>query len=306
VKNLVSILLPVYQGELFLAESINSILNQSYDNFELIIINDGSTDKTGDIIAGYKDKRISVVTQKNKGLVESLNIGIKMTKSEYIARQDADDISEPTRLEKQVNFLESHKNVVMAGCSMKVVDMSSAIMHEHRVLLNNPELKQELLMRSPFAHGSVMMRKDAVIKAGGYRKDEWPAEDYGLWLRMAEFGDFANLDEPLYIYRENTVGISASNSDLQNSKTIKIQDEAWLEAKKLLAAGTINLTTYNNLSHGQQRIKRILNTSAWIAKKSIRMRQPVVFTRTVKSISASPVTYRKIAGRIRRRIKPKK
>lgn len=304
MKKLVSILLPVYQGESYLTQSVDSVLNQTYTNFELIIINDGSTDKTGDIIASYKDKRIRAVTQKNKGLVESLNVGIKIAKGEYIARQDADDISEPTRLEKQISLLDSSKDAVIVGSSIKVMDMGGKILHEHRVLLNNPELKQELLIRSPFAHGSVMMRKDALINAGGYLKDDWPAEDYGLWLRMSKQGDFANIDEPLYIYRENTTGISASNTGLQNSKTTNIQERAWLETHILLTAGAINLTIYKNLNHGQERIERILNTSAWITKKSIKTRQPVVFARTVRSISTSPVTYRKIAGKIKRRIKP--
>ena len=299
---MVSVVMGAYNADSYIKAAVDSILGQSFTDFEFIIINDGSTDKTGKILANYKDKRIRVISQDNQGLVASLNTGIKMASGKYIARQDADDISEPTRLEKQIDLLQSSNKLVVAGSSIKVMDMGGKIMHEHRVLLNNPELKQELLIRSPFAHGSVIMQKDAVTKAGGYLKSEWPAEDYGLWLRMAEFGNFANLDEPLYIYRENVAGISAVNTSFQHEKVSKLHNYAWQRSKLLLKPGRINLSRYKNLAHGQERINRILNTSSWIAKKSIRMKQPIIFTRTVKSISANAVTYRRLAGKIKRRI----
>jgi hypothetical protein len=119
---------------------------------------------------------------------------------------------------------------------------------------------------------------------------------------MAEFGNFANLDEPLYIYRENVAGISAVNTSFQHEKVSKLHNYAWQRSKLLLKPGRINLSRYKNLAHGQERINRILNTSSWIAKKSIRMKQPIIFTRTVKSISANAVTYRRLAGKIKRRI----
>jgi glycosyltransferase involved in cell wall biosynthesis len=246
----------VYNGEGYLKEALDSVLAQTRQDFEFIIINDGSTDDTAKILASYKDERLRVHDQENKGLVAALNRGVKLAGASLIARQDADDCSELERLEKQLAFLEANPETVVIGSSMKVMDKSGRSLHEHRVLLNDPELKQELLVRSPFAHGSAMFRKQAFEKAGGYHQDEWPAEDYGLWLRMAQYGKFANIDEPLYVYREGVDSISSGNLQLQNQKKQAIQAKAWHQRKHLLA-GTIKTVGYPALAMGQFRVERI-------------------------------------------------
>ncbi|MDB5183181.1 MAG: glycosyl transferase, family 2 [Candidatus Saccharibacteria bacterium] len=298
-----SIVMSVFNAEAYIKNAIDSILNQTFTNYELIVINDGSTDNTASILNQYKDSRIVITTQHNKGLVASLKTGIKIAQGKYIARQDADDMSEPTRLEKQVKVLEDTAGVIIVGCSIKVMNMSGKITHQHHVLINSPELKQELLLRSPFAHGSVMMRRDAYLESGGYHDADWPAEDYGLWLRMSPLGDFKNIDEPLYIYRENKKGISSTNSGLQTQKVIKIQDEAWEQKTRLLRSGRINLTYYLDLENSHERIERIIRTNAWISRKSIACLDAVTAIRAAGTIYSNKVTYTKLAGKLKRRIK---
>ena len=116
MKPLISVVMSVYNGEKYLKRSIDSILNQTFKDFEFIIINDGSTDKSLEIIKSYDDDRIVLIDQENKGLTKSLNIGIKTASGKYIARQDADDVSLPDRLKKQVDFLEVREDVVLLGC----------------------------------------------------------------------------------------------------------------------------------------------------------------------------------------------
>lgn len=266
---LISIVMPAYNASRYINAAILSILNQTYRNFELIIINDGSTDDTLEKINLFKDKRIIIINQTNKGLVDTLNRGINLAKAEFIARQDADDISEPTRLEEQIYFFKKSPDTILIGSSMGVIDMDSKKLHNHYVLLSDAEIKLELLIRSPFAHGSVMFRKVAFEQAGGYKKDEWPAEDYGLWLRMAPYGNFANINKPLYLYRENNEGISAKNIDRQQVKVIDIQKTAW-QSINLLFLKSINTKKYNNLVMGQERQERIVKNIIFIQKNAVK------------------------------------
>jgi glycosyltransferase involved in cell wall biosynthesis len=264
-----SVVMSVYNGGDFIQESVDSLLTQTIKDFEIIIIDDGSTDDTAKILKSYKDPRIKIFHQNNQGLVKSLNRGISLAAGKYIARQDADDKSEPDRLERQLACLEDNPAVVVVGSSIRIMDEKSRIKHVHHVLLNNPELKQELLVRSPFAHGSVMFNKDAFVKAGGYLENEWPAEDYGLWLRISIEGDFANLDAPLYVYRESSGSISSRNSALQEQKKRDIQAKAWLQRRRLQSK-KIDTTAYQELEMGQQRIERIAHNLIFVLRKSLR------------------------------------
>lgn len=219
---LVSVVMGVYNGGKYLRESIDSILNQTYTDFEFIIIDDGSTDNSKDIIGSYGDPRIITVSRENRGLVSTLNEAIDLAKGEYIARQDDDDISSLDRLQKEVDYLNREKNIVLVGSSIGVIDENGDKTAEHRVLLNDLEIRAELSIRSPFAHGSVMFRRDAAVKAGVYRDAFWPAEDFDLWVRLSNQGKMANIDELLYLYRLNDQGISAQNTASQENQKQKI------------------------------------------------------------------------------------
>lgn len=263
----VSVVMSTYNSAATLSEAIDSILAQTFADFEFIIVNDGSSDNTRDVLKTITDQRVQVLEQENKGLVASLNRGIELAKGKYIARQDADDRSEPNRFQEQVNYLQSHPNVILVGSSMTVMDKSGKTTHKHAVLLGNNELKQELLVRSPFVHGSVMFNKDKAIQAGLYHNDTWPAEDYDLWLRLAPLGEFGNLDEYLYIYRETDAGISGQNATRQQEALKRVQQQAWSNRWGLTK--TINLHVYNAKEVGPERVNRVITNVGWSTHKSL-------------------------------------
>lgn len=301
----VSIVMSVYNGEQYVHEAVESIMGQTFNDFEFIIINDGSTDKTSQILNSFvkKDTRINLIEQPNKGLVPSLNRGIKVAKGIYIARQDADDRSEPNRLSKQVGFLNKYPETVVIGSNISVMDSQGKIMHRHAVLLNDPELRQELLIRSPFAHGSVVFKRQAAVEAGMYDEAMWPAEDYDLWLRLSQYGMLANLDEPLYVYREHDSSISNQMSSLQQTKTDEVQIKAWRRRQRLLPKHKMNINVYKNLEMGQSRIERILDNYLLIARRALVTGQGNLAVKDLLDLATHRIIYRKIAGKIKRRVK---
>lgn len=205
----VSVVMSVYNGERFLREAIDSILNQTFTDFEFIIVNDGSTDGTGEILESYRDERIILVTQDNVGLTKALNNGIALARGKYIARQDADDISKPERLEKQVAFMEAHPVVGLLGTRFEAIDEKGQVTRLAYLQENNKVLQARLLEINQFSHGSVMIRKEALDKVGLFRDFFKYAQDYDLWLRIAEQYEVANLPEFLFCYRELDLAISS-------------------------------------------------------------------------------------------------
>ncbi|MFO0971601.1 MAG: glycosyltransferase [Candidatus Saccharimonadales bacterium] len=255
---LVTVVMSVYNDMHYVGRAIESILNQTFRDFEFIIINDGSTDTSREIIESYKDPRITIINQKNHGLVYSLNKGIREAKGAFIARQDSDDASEPIRLQTQVDFLSRHPDTVLIGSSMKVMGEESTVLHTHHVLLGNRELKQELLIRSPFAHGSVMFSKQAATTVGLYDPLAWPAEDYNLWLKLSVQGAFANVNEPLYIYRENSAGISLQNQSKQIQQSSSIRRLAWKKYRSELIPSGFDISIAHYIKLGDDlRVRRI-------------------------------------------------
>lgn len=209
----VSVLMSVYNGEKYLRQSIESILNQIYHDFEFIIINDGSTDKSLEIINSYSDSRIRLVNQKNCGLTISLNKAIQLSRGQYLARMDADDISLQERLKHQVDFLDSYPNYGLVGVSFLIIDHQSSIINAAPLLLDDCELRRQLLFEDPLAHGGVMIRKTDLSRVGPpfYRNEAGSAEDYDLWSRLAQVTLMSNLSQILYMYRINPHGVSAQN-----------------------------------------------------------------------------------------------
>jgi len=201
----ISVVMSAYNSEDYVGEAIDSILNQSFGDFEFVIINDGSTDRTPDILSEYQktDHRIKVVNQENLGLTRSLNRGVKLAAGEYIARQDADDISEPNRLQKQLSFMEAHLNVAVVGCLSYVFNDDGIVRagEAPKFRLSNAGIKRYLAKKNLFTHGSAMIRKSALAQTGLYREFFRHAQDYDLWLRLSEHSDLAILPEHLYRYR---------------------------------------------------------------------------------------------------------
>ena len=221
---IISVIMPVYNAEKYLDEAIQSILDQTYKDFEFIIINDGSTDKSLEIIEKYKnqDHRIVLINRENKGLVESLNEGIEKAKGKYIARMDADDISLPTRFEKQIELMEN-ENLDICGSHFFIVDEHSRYLSA-RVVSCRIDFNYMILSRSvPFAHGSVMMRKDFLIEHElVYGKTIYnKAEDYALWVEFANnFAKISNVDEFLFKYRHLDNSLSKQNINYEHALAI--------------------------------------------------------------------------------------
>jgi len=202
----VSVLMPVYNGEAFLREAIESILNQTFSNFEFLIINDGSTDQTEHIINSYHDPRIVVIENpQNLGLTKSSNIGVQRARGEYVMRMDADDISLPVRIEKMVNYLDKNKEVGLIGSSYVEIDDNGKELMVTELPTDNESIQKELLSRNAFC--SEMFRRSCMEDVGGYREEIKYGEDYDLSLRIAEKCKVGNINEVLYKYRINLESI---------------------------------------------------------------------------------------------------
>lgn len=306
-KPLVSVVMSVYNGEKYLREAIDSILNQTFTDFEFIIINDGSTDGTLKIIKSYKDPRIVLISRKNKGLVTSLNEGIEKARGKYIARMDADDVSLPERFEKQVEYLILHEEYAVVGSRIQEIDDSGA--PHYRIVLSNElpnnSLELSLFFCNSLAHGTVLIRTDMMRTVGGYSLQHWPAEDYELWGRISKVGRLAVLDEVLYLYRFNNEGISLSNLEKQAKVAESIRQE-------LLAAGLFML---NNKSYlvPSQAFHVILHYYLWhfsfhnllrMVKLRIfkfRDKKTILLISTAKSIGGGEIYVQQIIRHLHRK-----
>jgi len=221
-----SVILPVFNGEKYLNEAIDSILSQSYKAYEFIIINDGSTDNSLSIIESYSsvDSRIRVISRENKGLVYTLNEGIFLATGSYIARMDADDVSMPLRFEKQVALLDS--GIDICGCHYEEIDEHGNNLRSRIMPLTDKEIFLCLGRTVPFAHGSVMFRKDKFIELGmKYGDTKYSkAEDYALWCDMfTRSFRFSNVDLFLFKYRNLDGTLTSSNQHLSDSACISLK-----------------------------------------------------------------------------------
>jgi len=210
---LISVILPVYNAEKYLKESMDSILSQTFSDFEFIIINDGSKDKSADIIKSYSDSRIVYIEQQNMGLANTLNKGLAIAKGKYIARQDNDDVSHKDRFKKQIEFLEKNPTIALVGTWAKIIDeLGNDTGRSHKHACNSDYLKLELVFDNPFVHSSIMAKKDCLLKVGGYDPSNEIFEDHNLWSRVSYQYDVANLPEELLLYREVNTGMSKTTS----------------------------------------------------------------------------------------------
>jgi glycosyltransferase involved in cell wall biosynthesis len=252
----VSVLMSVYNSEHFLREAIESILNQTFSDFEFIIINDGSKDESLKIIKSYSDKRIKLVSRENKGLTASLNEGLKLAKGEYIARQDSDDISVPTRLEKEVQYLDEHPKTALVGSNYTVMDMDGTKLTTTNVFTWPADLKLTQITCNQYGHGSIMLRRSILKDVGDYDKSVGFVEDYDLWTRISQVADIANIEEPLYLYRRNTESITRKNLDLQIQQTFAVRDKAFTHF--LSNRGKYRIFYYRPSGHHYRNRKAVL------------------------------------------------
>lgn len=228
----VTVLMPAYNAEKYIAEAIDSILNQTFTDFEYLIIDDGSTDNTWKIIQEYarKDQRIvAVLNEKNLRISATLNRGIDLAKGEYIARMDADDWSYPERLEKQVDFMDKNPDMVVSGGTIEICDSELKFLNLRGYNLDDKNIRSRLFRYSPFCHPSIICKTEVAKKVEGYNLDLVVAEDYDFYFKMGRFGLFGNLEDSLLRLRTHKNSLSATKARRQECLTIYIRIKAKIE-----------------------------------------------------------------------------
>jgi len=224
----VTVLMSVYNGQQYLAEAIESILGQTFQDFEFLIINDGSTEPVDQLIGSYKDDRIVLIAQENLGLTRSLNKGLNLARGSYVARMDSDDVSLPTRLQTQVAEMDRDGNLALVGCFFDVVDEHGNLI-ERKELITDPVYRLwRLQFHNNYGHGSVMLRKEAILAIGMYNEILRYAQDYDLWSRLSTKSNTKMIPEALYRYRMVTQGGQASvaNLDAQLLNAVRISNRS--------------------------------------------------------------------------------
>lgn len=220
----VSVLMPAYNSEKYIAEAIDSILNQTFTDFEFIIINDGSTDNTAQIVRQYKDKRIKFIdNKKNQGLIAVLNQGLDLCRGEYIARMDSDDISLPERFAKQVKYMDAHPNVAVVGGWIQKfgVNVKSNDIYKYPSILQQFDL---IIHGCQFAHPTAMIRTSVLRTNKIYYDSQYPhAEDYGFWMEMSKYAPIHNLQEILLNYRWHETNVSILHTQIQQNSAERVR-----------------------------------------------------------------------------------
>jgi glycosyltransferase involved in cell wall biosynthesis len=226
---MVSVVMPVYNAEVFLRPAIESILDQTFKDFECLIVDDASTDSSPRIIQEYaqRDPRIRVWrNMENLRISRSLNRGIEQARGRYIARMDGDDVAVPGRLEKQVAYMEAHPEVGISGGTMKIMDGMGRIFSQRHYHLTDAEIRRHLFRYSPFSHPLVILRKAVLDQVGYYDPAFDFAEDYELYFRIGRVAQFGNLPDVLLHYRMLPNAITARRMQVMETKTLAIRQKA--------------------------------------------------------------------------------
>lgn len=226
----VSVLLPVYNGESYLHEAMDSLLAQTFKDFELLALDDGSTDGSLEILREYeaKDNRVRIISRENKGLVHTLNELIGEASGVYLARMDADDICLPGRFEEQIEFLDSHPDHVVVGGWIETMNAQGQSIGIIEVAEGHKEIDgNNLDGHTSILHPVAMIRKVAMISVEGYKQEYEHAEDLDLWLRLAEIGDLSNIQKVLLRYRLHDNSISAMKAESQQQASKRTCEQAW-------------------------------------------------------------------------------
>ncbi|MDA7612473.1 glycosyltransferase [bacterium] len=263
----ISVILAVYNAEKFIKQAIDSLLNQTFSDFEVIIVNDGSTDGSIEIIKSFKDVRILVIDQENKGLPASLNRAAEQAKGMYLARMDADDICLPDRFSRQVAFLEDNEEVMVVGSAVEYLDAQGRSVARSFPAIHTRFLMKQLIRgRCLLAHPTVMIRSNAFSQVGGYDESLGTLEDSVLWARMSRFGyTAANITTPLLKYR---ISDGAISSMLEDKEYQEIKRELFLNVDHIpfelvarFRKKHLELSQVINKRAAQR--KRLVKTNIW-------------------------------------------
>jgi glycosyltransferase involved in cell wall biosynthesis len=246
----ISVILPVYNAELYIEEAVNSILSQTFTDFELIIIDDGSTDSSLELLSKLAalDARIRLVSRENKGLIATLNEAISLAKSDYIARMDADDIALPTRLAKQLEFLQSNPKVAVLGTCYRYIDVQGNVGAKRNTFISHADITASFYFCNPIAHPSVMVNYRLLGNDYCYLEQYKTIEDLELWSRLSSKYQLANLAEVLLHYRVLNSSISGENLQQQINSAAKMLSQSSgadnLDIFKTTYSYTVNSSTY--------------------------------------------------------------
>lgn len=222
----VSVVMPAYNAEKYVAEAIESILSQTFQDFEFIIIDDSSTDETWSIIQKYSKLNSRIRPYKNESnlkLSKTLNRGIDLASGTYIARMDADDISTVARLEKQCNYMEQHPDVGIVGGAMEIMNVDGKTIGKRSYRLTDEQIRKKIYRYSPFCHPAIMIRSSILKSAGTYDGIWNPAEDYELYFRIGKYSQFANLQDVLLRYRIIPKSMTTGSTSKMYWKTVEIR-----------------------------------------------------------------------------------
>ncbi len=247
---LVSIVMPLYNVGPYLEQAINSVLNQTYRNLELIAVNDGSTDGSGDTLDTYakRDPRLKVFHRTNQGVVAAANYGIEQAQGEFIARQDSDDVSFPRRIEQQVATMLDHPEVELLTGSFEGFDEDDEFIYRDVLPACDEDIKRAMYLRNPIGHGTTMFRSATLRSVGAYGANgdrRGIAEDYELFLRLADKGDFMALEAPMYHWRINRKGITSTQNKLMVQIMREHIDALWRRSSPSII-GTAELRRRGN------------------------------------------------------------
>jgi len=227
----ISVIMSVYNGEEYLAEAMDSILNQTLGDFEFVIIDDGSKDRSIEIVQEYakRDSRIVFEARENAGLPAALNYAARKSKGKYLARMDPDDISMPDRFEKQFAFMEAHPEVACVGSRVTLIEPFGVPYLNTDHPLTHEEIDRDMLKGIGWSivHPVAFMRKESLEKAGWYNESYRTSQDFELWLRMAEIGRMANLPEHLLQYRQHLGSANFAKAEQQKKFKVKVLTEAY-------------------------------------------------------------------------------
>ena len=226
----ISVCTAVYNGERYLAQAVESILAQSFGDFEYILIDDGSTDGSLEILRGFekRDRRVRLVSRENKGLTKSLNEAIRLSRGEFIARMDGDDVARPNRFELQHRFLREHPDIVCCGGAHELIDGKGRLLTTLALPTSDEEIQQKLLAgHTAICHPCAMFRKSAAEQVSGYDEQFRVAQDLDMWLRLGEVGKLANLPEVLLQFRMHESSVSETSRQRQRDAGKLACELAW-------------------------------------------------------------------------------
>jgi glycosyltransferase involved in cell wall biosynthesis len=218
----ISVLMPVWNGEAFLAAAVDSVFGQTLEDFELLVVDDGSTDRTPEILRQYTDPRLRVIPSEHAGIVIALNHGIAQARADWIARLDADDISKPQRLEAQWRAVSKNPKAVLCHSNVEHFGENAPTTKPARLPRSRSFTALRLCYMCPISHSSVLFNKAVALAAGGYQPEERHAEDFSLWGRMLERGTFVGLSEKLVRFRSHAQSVSQRNLETQKTLTRRI------------------------------------------------------------------------------------